>query len=105
MTELITQDELNRFAQLREDLFGVIDGQEDADINDGRMSITFPDYWGETDPEHADWGIYIEHACLGIDHEEDYWWGKTFSEALDAAEKDIRAWIAEQQGEPEWREV
>jgi hypothetical protein len=93
-------DQLERFQDLRNDLFDVIrqllarDGH--CKHYEGTFRIQFPSYFA-TRPDVDDpqpWAVFLDCYVIGP-HRHYEWWGETFAEALNAAEADIRAWMHE----------
>lgn len=92
----------DRFYALRKELHSainsVIETGEPGKSYEGEMAVTvqFPGVYDDRDePEvriHAD--VYLVGPHRHYD-----WTGRTFSEALDRAEKEIRGWLRDERGE------
>lgn len=84
---------VKRFLTLRADLFAAIRHSLEQDGHcksyEGRLAMQWPHYFEE------EYTITLDCYVIGPSRHY-YWTGKDFTEALDNAEKDIRAWIQEE---------
>lgn len=93
---MITQSELNRFFKLRQTIFDKIKAalQEDEHCKsyEGAMRLGFPNYF-EQDSEDSCMRCSVLLDCYVLGPVRHYeWYGRTFTEALDKAEKEIESW-------------
>lgn len=91
--------DFGRFEDLRRDLFLAIKRALARDGHcksyEGQFSVVFPNYFESLDTEiRQAWTIRLD--CYVIGPNRHYtWYGRSFAEALDAAESDVRRWIAQ----------
>lgn len=83
---------INRFLSLRSDLFKAIKYALEQDGHckryEGQMGMHWPNYFDD------DYAVNLD--CYVVGPSRHYLWkGKSFTEALDKAETDIRQWINE----------
>lgn len=81
---------VKRFLALRSDLFEAIERALKQDSHckgyEGQLAIHWPNYFDD--------GYTITLDCCVVGPSRHYAWsGKSFSEALDKADEDIRSWI------------
>ena len=93
---MITQSELDRFFKLRQAIFDKIKAalQEDSHCKsyEGAMLLGFPNYF-EQDSEDSCMRCSVLLNCYVLGPVRHYeWYGRTFTEALDKAEKEIDSW-------------
>lgn len=91
--------DLERFAQLRADLFDEIGARLALDDHgksyEGTFHVVFPHFFHTRAGERGEsWLIKLD--CYVVGPSRHYkWGGETFAQALDRCEADVRAWIAE----------
>lgn len=99
----MNQELLERFLKLRQFTFNAIERALKRDGHhksyEGSFLIAFPNYFQRNnDSEWVDsyrWGIELDCYVLGPNRHYN-WYGKTFKEALEKAEKDLFEWVAEE---------
>jgi len=93
---MISPSELTRFFELRQNVFNQIEAalQEDSHCKsyEGAMRLGFPNYF-ERDNEDSCMRCAVLLDCYVLGPARYYeWYGRTFTEALDKAEKEIESW-------------
>jgi len=100
----MNQELLGKFLKLRQFTFNAIERALKIDGHhksyEGSFAIirNFPNYFeDENDAYWVDHRWKIELDCYVLGPSRHYeWYGKTFTEALERAEKDLHKWIAEE---------
>jgi hypothetical protein len=95
----MTAQEAARFDTLRTRLYDAIghaleqDGHCKSYEGEWEVTLCFPNYWNKNDQP----SVSLKLHCYVVGPSRHYEWdGKTFTEALDAAEVDVMSWIEEQ---------
>lgn len=101
--ERMTPELLDRFLAIRAELFAAIEKALAKDGHcksyEGAFSIAWPNYFDDhsTDP-YDRWAIRLNCYVVGPSRHYE-WRGMTFENALEKCESDVRAWIAEAEGQ------
>jgi hypothetical protein len=94
---LPSSDELQRFAQLRADLFDAIAFELHTGgygkSYEGTFSLAFPNYWESRDEQPK---FRIELSCYAVGPNRHHsWTGGSWRAVLNMCEDDVRTWISE----------